>query len=59
VFRYGDKLEKVADFTAAAMKKVEGRKAIVLVSSGIDTFSKASFEHALAAARKGGTPIYA
>lgn len=76
VFRYGDKLEKVADFTAAhepefsdvnlydaliateaAMKKVEGRKAIVLVSSGIDTFSKASFEDALAAARNGGTPI--
>src|SRR5581483_7786825 len=44
--------------TLDSMKKVNGRKAVILISSGVDTFSKASYEQALAAARDSGTPIY-
>jgi Ca-activated chloride channel homolog len=40
------------------MKTVKGRKAIVLISSGVDTFSKAKYEDALNAARTSDTPIY-
>jgi VWFA-related protein len=40
------------------MKAVEGRKAILLASSGIDTFSRASFEDVLAAADRSRTPVY-
>ncbi len=88
VFRYGDRLERLADFSSGRealdtsfvsvdkpdfselnfydalistvdyMKKVSGRKAILLISSGVDTFSKARYEDALVAARDGGTPIY-
>jgi Ca-activated chloride channel homolog len=36
-----------------------GRKALILISSGIDTFSKATFEDALQAARTSLVPIYA
>lgn len=50
-----DALISTVDF----MKKVPGRKAIVVISSGLDTFSKASDQDALAAARNGGTPIFA
>ena len=41
------------------MRNAPGRKAILVISSGVDTFSKASDQDALAAARNGGTPIYA
>lgn len=44
--------------TLQQIKTVSERKALVLISSGIDTFSKASYEAALAAARDCGTPIY-
>jgi VWFA-related protein len=40
------------------MRAVEGRKAILLASSGIDTFSRASFEDVLAAADRSRTPVY-
>jgi VWFA-related protein len=40
------------------MRPVKGRKAIILLSSGIDTFSKAKYEDALNAARASDTPIY-
>jgi VWFA-related protein len=40
------------------MKGVTGRKAIILVSSGVDTFSKAKYEDVLNVARDCGTPIY-
>lgn len=40
------------------MKSVQGRKAIVLISSGVDTFSKSKYEDALSAARDSDTPIY-
>jgi VWFA-related protein len=36
----------------------KGRKAIIVVSSGLDTFSKASFQQVLEAAQKSDTPIY-
>jgi Ca-activated chloride channel family protein len=40
------------------MRPVTGRKAIVLVSSGMSTFSKANYEAALKAAGDSDTPIY-
>jgi Ca-activated chloride channel family protein len=43
----------------ARMREVSGRKAIIVVSSGVDTFSKATFEQALEAARNAAVPIYA
>ncbi|MCU1338001.1 MAG: hypothetical protein JWO19_3582 [Bryobacterales bacterium] len=44
--------------TFAFMKPVTGRKAIFLISSGIDTFSHAKLEDVLAAARDGDTSAY-
>jgi Ca-activated chloride channel homolog len=41
------------------MSKIEGRKAIVLISSGIDTFSKLTFDKARRAIQDGGVPVYA
>ena len=45
-------------FTLGQMHPVNGRKAILLISSGIDTFSKASYQDALNAAQASDTPIY-
>jgi Ca-activated chloride channel family protein len=42
----------------AEMRPVKGRKAIVLISSGIDTFSKAHYEDARKAAEESDSPIY-
>jgi VWFA-related protein len=44
--------------TLGQMKPLNGRKAILLVSSGIDTFSKNSLQDATRAAEDSGTPIY-
>jgi VWFA-related protein len=44
--------------TLPKMQSMPGRKVLVLISSGVDTFSKASFADALAEARKAGVPIY-
>jgi hypothetical protein len=41
------------------MKAVARRRAIVLISTGVDTFSKTSYDTVLAAAANGDTPIYA
>jgi Ca-activated chloride channel homolog len=38
---------------------VGGRRAIIAVSTGLDTFSKATFEQTLEAAQNSGVPIYA
>jgi VWFA-related protein len=46
-------------FTLREMRPVTGRKAILLISSGNDTFSKARYEDALQAATESDTPIYA
>ena len=45
-------------FVTSRMRQVPGRKAIVVLSSGIDTFSKATYDDALKAARQSDTPIY-
>jgi len=45
-------------FTADRMQDIEGRKAIVLLSSGIDTFSKQNFDQARRNLQNDGVPIY-
>jgi VWFA-related protein len=45
--------------TTDRMSGVEGRKAIVLISSGVDTFSKATFDQTRKAVQQNGVPIYA
>jgi Ca-activated chloride channel homolog len=41
------------------MREVDGRKAVVLLSSGVDTFSKAPFDEVLNVAAISNTPVYA
>ncbi len=45
--------------TISRMQGIEGRKGILLLSSGIDTFSKQTFDEARRAIQEGGVPIYA
>jgi VWFA-related protein len=45
-------------FTGERMQEIEGRKAIVLLSSGIDTFSKLTFDKTRRALQETGVPIY-
>ena len=45
--------------TEDRMSGIEGRKAIVLIASGIDTFSKLTFDKARKAIQDAGVPIYA
>ncbi|HWB86989.1 MAG TPA: VWA domain-containing protein [Bryobacteraceae bacterium] len=45
--------------TADRMSGIEGRKAIVLISSGIDTFSKITFDQCRKSLQQSGVPIYA
>jgi hypothetical protein len=44
-------------FALKNIDPVQGRKAIILFSTGLDTFSKGTYEHALAAAGKGEHPF--
>jgi VWFA-related protein len=44
--------------TADRMKKIEGRKAILLIASGIDTLSKLTFDKARKQLQEAGVPIY-
>ncbi len=44
---------------ADRMSSIEGRKAIVLISSGIDTFSKLTFDKTRRSLQTSGVPIYA
>jgi Ca-activated chloride channel homolog len=44
--------------TADRMSGIEGRKAIVLISSGIDTFSKKNYGEARKALQEAGVPVY-
>jgi len=44
--------------TTGRMSGIEGRKAIVLISSGVDTFSRATFDEARKAVQQNGVPIY-
>jgi len=45
--------------TAERMQDIEGRKAIVLISTGVDTFSKLTFDKTRKAIQNAGVPIYA
>jgi Ca-activated chloride channel family protein len=45
--------------TADRMSGIEGRKAILLISSGIDTFSKLTFDKTRKILQEAGVPIYA
>ena len=44
--------------TARRMQDIEGRKAILLISSGMDTFSKLTFDKARRALQETGVPVY-
>jgi VWFA-related protein len=44
--------------TAQRMSTIEGRKAILLISSGRDTFSKLTFDKARKGIQEAGVPIY-
>jgi len=44
--------------TADRMSTIEGRKAILLISSGIDTFSKITFDQTRKKLQEAGVPIY-
>ena len=41
------------------MQAIEGRKGILLISSGVDTFSKLTFDKTRRLIQEGGVPIYA
>jgi Ca-activated chloride channel homolog len=45
--------------TAERMSGIEGRKAIVLLSSGVDTFSRLRYDEARKKVQEAGVPIYA
>jgi VWFA-related protein len=44
--------------TSDRMSKIEGRKAILLITSGIDTFSKITYDKARKSLQEGGVPVY-
>ena len=44
--------------TADRMQKIEGRKAILLITSGIDTFSKLTYDKARTSLQESGVPVY-
>jgi len=44
--------------TADRMSKIEGRKAILLLSSGIDTFSKLTYDKTRKNLQEAGVPVY-
>ena len=45
--------------TAQRMQDIEGRKAILLISSGVDTFSRLNFGEARKIIQNAGVPVYA
>jgi VWFA-related protein len=44
--------------TADRMSKIEGRKAILLIASGIDTFSKLTYDKTRKSLQESGVPVY-
>jgi Ca-activated chloride channel homolog len=56
-FREANLFDAVTD-TADRMSGIEGRKAILLISSGIDTFSKITFDQTRKKLQEAGVPIY-
>ena len=57
-FSEANLFDAVSD-TAQRMTNIEGRKAIVLISSGDDTFSKLTFDKTRKILQDSGVPIYA
>jgi len=57
-FSESNLFDALAD-TEERMSRIEGRKAIVLIASGVDTFSKLTFDKARKAVQDGGVPVYA
>ena len=56
-FSESNMFDALAD-TADRMSKIEGRKAILLIASGIDTFSKLTYDKARKSLQESGVPIY-
>jgi len=57
-FSEANLFDALAD-TEQRMSGIEGRKAILLIASGRDTFSKLTYDKARKAVQEGGVPIYA
>jgi Ca-activated chloride channel family protein len=57
-FSESNMFDALAD-TEDRMSAIEGRKAIVLIATGIDTFSKLTYDKARKALQDAGVPIYA
>ncbi len=56
-FSESDMFDALAD-TTDRMSKIEGRKAVLLIASGIDTFSKLTYDKARKALQEAGVPVY-
>src|SRR5690348_5094780 len=56
-FHEANLFDAVTD-TANRMQAIEGRKAILLIASGIDTFSKQTFDQCRKKLQEYGVPIY-
>ena len=57
-WREANMFDAVTD-TADRMSGIEGRKAILLITSGIDTFSKITFDQTRKKLQEAGVPVYA
>jgi VWFA-related protein len=56
-WREANMFDAVTD-TADRMSGIEGRKAILLITSGIDTFSKITYDQARKSLQQSGVPVY-
>jgi len=56
-FSESNMFDALAD-TTDRMSKIEGRKAVLLISSGQDTFSKLTYDKARKALQEAGVPVY-
>src|SRR5215471_18783589 len=56
-FSEGNMFDAVTD-TAERMSEIEGRKAILLITSGIDTFSKITYDQTRKKLQEAGVPVY-
>ena len=57
-FSEANMFDAVTD-TADRMSEIEGRKAILLITSGIDTFSKLTYDQTRKKLQEAGVPMYA
>jgi len=57
-FSEANMFDAVTD-TADRMSEIEGRKAILLITSGIDTFSKLTYDQTRKKLQEAGVPVYA